>query len=269
MKRKRQATRGIKETRTPTKRRPDASEVLPLVALKQPLGLLDLPAELLLQIFVVSASSNFPESCKYLYELCCANPAALNSINGPPMWMQREFVNHTNPTRVFAINKCLRRRFFGPEIFKLYLPELIASNDLSKLSVPLRLAKPVITVRELMLFTELFLAGVQISKDSKNKALLLLASHPTVDRDALFWKCSNNNDFWSSTIARALHIAAQNRSYGPGCTFRFLVQKFGIDEGIGRELYEVAIRHRDEKLLGILRSHSVAPDMTALRMIAR
>ena len=230
---------------------------------KREQSLLDLPIELLVEIFALSASSDLPQTCKYLYQVCHAQPRD----DGPPLWLQHKFIRNTNPTLVYAVNKCLRRRFFGPETLKAYLPELSRTGELVNLSVPLRLIKPTISTRELLLCTELFLNGIHISRVSCNKGLIFLAAQSTVDAQSLFWKYTRNSDFDPSAVAQAFRVSAKKRSFKAHGSFPFLHGKFGINEAIGAEMYEMAARRKDQEFIALLQRLKVRPNMAALRLM--
>lgn len=234
--------------------------------------LLDLPQELLTEIFVLSGNASLPAACRYLYEALYANPRAGRSIDGPPLWLQRQFVRHMNPSLTFAIQKCLRRRFFGPETFKMFLPELVQNGCLTALSVPLRCVlhpSEATTTRELLLYTELFLNGIQLSENSRNKALVYLAAHcPIVESDSLFWKSTRHDEFTLQAISNAFLLAARRRFLEPHRgMFDHLVSRFGVSDDDAYQLYELAARKKDQALVGTLQRHGIRPGMAALKLL--
>lgn len=232
--------------------------------------LLDLPQELLIEIFVLSANAYLPTTCKYLYEALCANPRSDGSADGPPLWMQHKFIRNSNPTLAFAIQKCLRRRFFSAETFKAYLPELNSLSAVASISIPLRcILRASESTRELLLYTELFLHGITLSDKSRNKALIYLAGNQSkVDPESLFWRSTKHDEFEKSAVLQAFKIAAKKRFFDRNQgMFDFLVRRFGIDENVGHELYDTAARKRDQELIATLRHYRVSPGMDALKLM--
>lgn len=236
------------------------------------LTLLDLPGELLTEIFLLSANAALPETCWALYTILCANPRTNMRNDGPPMWLQLAFVQNTNPTISFAVEKCLRRRFFGAETFKACLPELLATKSLDRLTVPLRcLTRSSGRTREFLLYTELFLNGIRLTRSSRDKALVYICNHyPHAEPSSHFWKATSDLDFSTSTILQAFTCAANKRFFEPTIgTFDFLVQRFGIDEDIGESLFDLAASHHDQQLISILQRHGVRPSMAALQKLMK
>lgn len=232
--------------------------------------LLDLPTELLIEIFVLSTNAAFPATCKHMYNVCFADPKINCTIGGPPLWLQHRFIENFNPFMPFAIQKCLRRRFFGPDTLKAYLPDLFRSGAIESISVPLRcITNSSKSTRELLLYTELFLNGVTLSSKSRNKALVYLATNDShVDPEALFWKSTKADMFDRSSILRAFKGCAHKQFFDHSDgTFDFLVQRFGIDEDTGYQLYDMAARRRDKNLIDALQYHHVRPGMDALKLL--
>lgn len=232
--------------------------------------LLDLPAELLVEIFVYSSSDAFPATCKYLYEIFHANPQTAKSLDGPPLWLQHRFIRHTNPTLAFAVQTCLRRRFFGATTFKAYVPELIASASLSQLTVPLRclLKNDERRFRSSKLFTELIQMGICLPPQSWNKGLHHLAgTQSSMSDNSFFWDHSTGITFERSAILQAFKSAGKKQFFGPGKMFDQLVKRFGIDEEMGYQLYDVAAKIKDQAFLNALQSHNIKPGMNALKLM--
>lgn len=261
----------VVEARTTSKRskRSPAQQVTitcPQQSEPQPLCLLDLPLELLTEIFVYSSNSALPETCKYLYGGLCADPRSSPSTDGPPLWLQDCFVRCSNPTISYAVEKCLRRRFFGPETFKLYLPELLASRTLSTISVPLRCVKGETRLRELLLYIELTVHDITLSQKSIERAILWLAANRRcMDPTSNFWKTSRGTSVDPQVILKAFKIAAHRQLLARGEMFDQLVQRFGIDEENGISLYDHAAKHKDQMLLSALQSHNVRPGLSMLK----
>lgn len=233
------------------------------------ISLLNLPVELLTEIFLLSANSELPTCCWYLYNVLHANPR-LNPSDGPPLWLQHKFIANTNPSLSFAIQKCLRRRFFSSETLKAYLPVLAQGDTLENISIPMRcVLREAGATRELLLHSELFLNGVQLSKSSRNKALVYLsATRSHVDPDELFWSTTRHDEFEKAAILAAFKVACRKRFFDPRSgTFDYLVHRFGIDEDIGYQLYETAARKKDQQLIRALQRHGVRPGMDALKLI--
>ncbi|ORY87824.1 hypothetical protein BCR37DRAFT_375730 [Protomyces lactucae-debilis] len=256
------------------KRKPEQQDCL--VALKKirrcsssrqsRLSLLDLPAEILLDIFCYSTNPALAETCTLLSSLLCALPIPNARQEMPPLWLQKRFIAHLNPYFPFALEKALRRRFCT-SITIVACHDLMTDGQWQELTIPLRLCVPPFDLRKRLLYTELFIQGVRIRSSSLNKALVIWAGHDGSTTEGPFWAQFQITAFDHDVLLAACKASARKRLFARERSFDFLVRHASFSSSLGQELMSWAVKHRDMATVAALQQHGVIPDVKTLNRL--
>lgn len=268
---------------------------------RPPTSLLDLPDELLIEIFVLSSNAALAEVCRRFAAVFGLDLQAGGVI--APTWMQRRFVTGLHAHLPYAIDIGLRRPFFSDILLATFEPEMTARGWWKELHIPLRLVveppgfdpslsgKTVVsssstcdfggpdeayvrtlerTTRRMLLYSALFLHGVALPAKTRNIALTRYAEQTHARPALLFWQASRNFTFDPAYLSKAVRTAARIRAYGSGgTTLPFLLGRFGCPADAGEPLLALAIKRKDRALLDLLQQHGVRPSMDALSAVLR